>query len=63
MMIMLMYVLLFVNYILMGTAIGGFIIRGSYVDIIMAIVHLFIGLAMQAGIEQAKEEDEDNDDY
>lgn len=61
MIILIMYGLLFLNYLMMGSYIGNFLINSQYLDLILAMLHFFISMAMHAGIEQAKEEDEDDD--
>ena len=56
-----MYGLLFINYLLMGFYIGSFLLEKRYTDLLLAVVHFFIGIGMHDGIEQAKEEDSDDD--
>lgn len=45
---------------LMGLNIGNYLLKNSDTDLLLAIVHFFIGLAMHAGINSAQEEDDDD---
>lgn len=60
MILLVMYLLLFINYTLLGVSIVGFLMTSSLVDFLMAAIHFIVGLLMHAGIEEARSEDENN---